>query len=151
MIEMLYGLKSNDVDWDTAGQDKCFTGGATSHSMSGGMPTAEDDGPRVCAREAETVSDACSCPPSLVACLALRWNLLFAAEWLPVIRSGPFLGLLKARDQENAILRWPRNLKVAAHRRTCDFPVEGANDTWASHSKVALHRMTLTKCAKDKD
>ena len=21
--------------------------------------------------------------------------------------------------------RWPRNLKVAAHRRTCDFPVEG--------------------------
>ena len=23
------------------------------------------------------------------------------------------------------MLRWPRNLKVAAHRETCDFPVEG--------------------------
>ena len=38
------------------------------------------------------------------------------------------------------------------------FQWRGANKTWASYSKatgrrmkVALHRTTLTKCAKDKD
>ena len=38
------------------------------------------------------------------------------------------------------------------------FQWRGANDTWASHSKVTgrrvkgvLHRMILTKCAKDED
>ena len=55
MIEMLYGLKSNDIDWDTAGQDKCFTGGAMKHSMSGGMPTAEDDGLPSCERGRDSV------------------------------------------------------------------------------------------------
>ena len=88
------------------------------------------------AREAETVSDACSCPPSLVACLTLRWNLLFAAEWLPVIRSGPFLGLLKARDQENKNMKWQLNLKVAAHKGTCDFPLEGGQ----RHMGIAQQR-----------
>ena len=71
MIEMLYGLKSNDVDWDTAGQDKCFTGGATSHSMSGGMPTAEDDGPRVCVPVVRERPRQC---PTLAHVLPRSWH-----------------------------------------------------------------------------
>ena len=47
-------------------------------------------------------------------------------------------------------MKWQRNLKVAAHRRTCDFPVEGASHSKVTgrRVKVALHQMTLTKCAK---
>ena len=50
-------------------------------------------------------------------------------------------------------MKCQRNLKVAAHRRTCDFPVEGASQSKGTgrRVKVALHRMTLTKCAKGKD
>ena len=136
---------SDDIEWDAAGQDKCFTGRAT-NANGGGLWTAS-----VCsslAREAETVSDACSCPPSLVACLALRWNLLFAAEWLPVIRSGPFLGLLKARDQENKNMKWQRNLKVAAHRRTCDFPVEGRQTTYGHGIVERLTAEWMRRCVE---
>ena len=50
-------------------------------------------------------------------------------------------------------MKWQRNLKVAAHRRTCDFPVEGPSHSKVTgrRVKVALHQMTLTKCAKGKD